>query len=128
MVGVPLQNNTNFNKGPLSGTQNVLNIQPVVPVTINLDWNLMTRTIVLLIGLPEFVPGQGSSFGLGDIQLTGMVSPAEPGAGGAELGPRHFGAAPASPPWRRRPPPCRRSRTRRSTSPLPTCRCPTPLR
>ena len=37
MVSVPLQNNTNFNTGPLSGTQNVLNIQPVIPVTINQD-------------------------------------------------------------------------------------------
>jgi len=82
MVSVPLQNNTNFNTGPLSGTQNVLNIQPVIPVTINQDWNLITRTIVPLIWQPEFVPGQGSSFGLGDIQLSGMVSPAEPGAGG----------------------------------------------
>ena len=82
MVSVPLQNNTNFSTGPLSGTQNVLNIQPVIPVTINQHWNLITRTIVPLIWQPEFVPGQGSSFGLGDIQLSGMVSPAEPGAGG----------------------------------------------
>jgi hypothetical protein len=82
LVSVPLQNNTNFNTGPLSGTQNILNIQPVIPVTLNKDWNLITRTVVPLIWQPEFLPGQGSTFGLGDIQLSGMVSPAEPGPGG----------------------------------------------
>src|SRR5574337_754880 len=32
LVSVPFQNNTNFNVGPLSGTQNILNIQPVIPI------------------------------------------------------------------------------------------------
>ncbi len=82
MISVPLQNNTNFNTGPLSGTQNILNIQPVIPVTLDKEWNLITRTIMPLIWQPEFLPGQGSTFGLGDIQLSGMVSPAEPGPGG----------------------------------------------
>ena len=30
LISVPFQNNTNFNTGPLSGTQNILNIQPVI--------------------------------------------------------------------------------------------------
>ena len=46
---VPFQNNTNFNVGPLSGTQNILNIQPVIPIEIDKDWNVTTRTIVPLI-------------------------------------------------------------------------------
>jgi len=82
MISVPLQNNTNFNVGPLSGTQNILNIQPVIPVTLNPNWNLITRTIVPLVWQPEFAPGQGSSFGLGDIQLSAMVSPSTPAPGG----------------------------------------------
>jgi hypothetical protein len=82
LISVPFQNNTNFNVGPQSGTQNILNIQPVIPVTLNKDWNLITRTIVPLVWQPEFLPGQGDTFGLGDIQLSGMVSPAEPGPGG----------------------------------------------
>ena len=36
-------------RGPNDGTQNVLNIQPVIPITINPDWNLITRTIIPLI-------------------------------------------------------------------------------
>ncbi len=31
LISVPFQNNTNFNVGPNDGTQNVLNIQPVIP-------------------------------------------------------------------------------------------------
>ena len=45
LVSVPFQNNTNFNTGPLSGTQNILNIQPVYPIEVNKDWNIITRTI-----------------------------------------------------------------------------------
>jgi hypothetical protein len=82
LVSVPLQNNTNFNTGPLSGTQNILNIQPVIPIELNKDWNIITRTIIPLIWQPEFAPGQGSTFGLGDIQLSAFLSPAEPGPGG----------------------------------------------
>jgi hypothetical protein len=82
LVSVPFQNNTNFNYGPLSGTQNILNIQPVIPIDLNKDWNIITRTIMPVIWQPEFLPGQGSSFGLGDIQLSAFLSPASPGPGG----------------------------------------------
>ena len=82
LVSVPFQNNTNFNVGPQSGTQNILNIQPVYPIEVNKDWNVITRTILPVIWQPEFAPGQGSSFGLGDIQLSAFVSPASPGPGG----------------------------------------------
>lgn len=63
LVSVPFQNNTNFNYGPLEGTQNILNIQPVIPVTLNKDWNVITRTIFPLIWQPELVAGQAASFG-----------------------------------------------------------------
>src|SRR5215475_788138 len=35
LVSVPFQNNTNFNNGPFGRTQNVLNIQPVVPMSLS---------------------------------------------------------------------------------------------
>ncbi|MEO8507385.1 MAG: neuromedin U [Betaproteobacteria bacterium] len=82
MVSVPFQNNTNFNVGPQDGTQNILSIQPVIPVTLNNDWNLITRTILPLIWQPGFARGQGSTFGLGDIQFSGMLSPSKPAPGG----------------------------------------------
>ena len=82
LVSVPFQNNTNFNYGPRDGTQNILNIQPVIPVTIDKDWNLITRTILPIVTQPGFTEGQSSTTGLGDLQLSGFLSPSQPGAGG----------------------------------------------
>ena len=88
LISVPFQNNTNFNIGPLSGTQNILNIQPVIPIEVNKDWNVITRTILPLIWQPAFTPDQGDTFGLGDLQLSAFLSPSEPWSGWADLGRR----------------------------------------
>ncbi len=79
LINVPFQNNSNFNFGPEEKTQNVLNIQPVIPVSINKDWNLITRTIVPVISQPELGPNVGSQHGIGDTVFTAFVSPANPG-------------------------------------------------
>lgn len=86
MISLPFQNNTNFNFGPLDKTQNVLNIQPVYPVNLNSDWNLITRTIFPLISQPATAPGQDREFGLGDIQFSAFFSPINPTAGGTTWG------------------------------------------
>ena len=78
MISLPFQNNTTFNAGPENQTQNVLNIQPVIPVKINDDWNLITRTIVPVISQPGFVPGQDRVNGIGDIQVELFLSPGKP--------------------------------------------------
>lgn len=82
LISVPFQNNTNFNVGPEQKTQNVLNIQPVIPVELNSDWNLITRTIIPVISQPEFIPGQGRTNGIGDIQFSAFFSPKKPTAAG----------------------------------------------
>ena len=79
LISLPFQNNTNFNYGPRGHIQNVLNIQPVIPVGLNEDWNLVTRTIVPLISQPGFEPGEGTTFGLGATQASFFLSPAKPG-------------------------------------------------
>src|SRR5208282_3701035 len=80
LISVPFQENAYFNVGPLDGTQNVLNIQPVIPFSISADWNIITRTILPIISLPGFAPGQGSTSGIGDVQISAFLSPAKPGA------------------------------------------------
>jgi hypothetical protein len=80
LISVPFQENAYFNVGPLDGTQNVLNIQPVIPISINDDWNIITRTILPIISLPGFAPGQSSTSGIGDVQISAFLSPAKPGA------------------------------------------------
>ncbi len=79
LISVPFQNNLNFNYGPNGHTQNLLNIQPVVPIRLNDDWNLITRTILPVISQPEFTPGQGTTFGLGATQASLFLSPGRPG-------------------------------------------------
>ena len=79
MVSVPFQNNANLNYGPDKGTQNILNIQPVIPISVNKDWNIITRTIVPVIWMPSLGPGIDSTSGVGDTVLTAFLSPANPG-------------------------------------------------
>ena len=79
LISVPFQSNFNFGVGPDDDMQYVLNIQPVIPVKISEDWNLINRTIVPLIYQPTLAPGVGDEFGLGDIQYQGYFSPRNPG-------------------------------------------------
>lgn len=84
LISVPLQSNFNFfdrEKIPVGGTemQYVLNVQPVIPFGLNEDWNLITRTVIPIIYQPEIVPGMDTHGGMGDIQLTGFLSPRKPG-------------------------------------------------
>ena len=78
LISVPFQNNTNFDVGPEEETQNVLNIQPVIPIDLSDKWNLITRTIVPVISQPAFMPGQERRNGLGDIQFSAFLSPKAP--------------------------------------------------
>ncbi len=79
LISVPFQNNTNLNFGPEEGTQNILNIQPVIPISVNKDWNIITRTIVPVIWMPSLGPDIGSTNGVGDTVFTAFLSPANPG-------------------------------------------------
>jgi len=79
LISVPFQNNTNLNFGPEKGTQNVLNIQPVIPIEIDKDWNIITRTILPVISMPALGPDIGSTNGIGDMVVTAFLSPANPG-------------------------------------------------
>jgi hypothetical protein len=79
LISLPFQNNTNFGIGPDDEIQNVLNIQPVIPISLNKDWNLITRTIIPLIWQPSFYTGSENKFGMGDINATAWLSPANPG-------------------------------------------------
>jgi opacity protein-like surface antigen len=78
MVSLPFQNNTNFNAGPFNRTQDILNIQPVIPMNLNSDWNLISRTIVPLVSQPSPI-FDSSTNGIGDITQSLFLSPAHPG-------------------------------------------------
>lgn len=52
MISVPIQNNSNFGIGPYDRTQNVLNIQPVIPVRVTPKLNVIIRWIAPIIYQP----------------------------------------------------------------------------
>ena len=53
---LPLENYTNFQVGPNKGTQNILEFEPVVPIHLNSDWNLITRAIIPAVWNPDLAP------------------------------------------------------------------------
>jgi hypothetical protein len=79
MISLPFQNNTSFGIGPDDAVSNVLNIQPIYPMALGDNWNLINRAIVPVIYREELVPGTGSASGLGDTSYTGFISPSKSG-------------------------------------------------
>jgi hypothetical protein len=77
LISVPFQNNFNFNTGPREKTGYVLNVQPVIPINLTEDWNLITRVITPIINMPAVAPGLENASGLGDINPTFFLSPAK---------------------------------------------------
>ncbi len=76
LISVPFQNNTDYGIGDLNGTRNVLNVQPVVPITLNENITLITRAIFPVVSQYN-ITGEGSTqSGLGDAVISGFISPA----------------------------------------------------
>ncbi|MCW1411886.1 transporter [Rhizobium sp. 1AS11] len=86
LISVPFQQNYDHGYGPLDGDKATLNIQPVIPFSLNADWNLISRTI-LPVTYQNYIAGpSGSQFGLGDVLQSFFLSPAEPTDGGVIWG------------------------------------------
>ncbi len=77
MYSLPFQNNTTFGVGSEEKTQNVLNIQPVIPITLTKNINLINRVIIPVITQPYGNDGVKSSTGVGDISYTAWFSPSK---------------------------------------------------
>ena len=82
LISVPVQNNLNFGVNPGYRNQDVLNIQPVIPIGISKDWNLLVRWIAPIVYQPvPNAPGtpETGEYGLGDMVPTFFISPKKPG-------------------------------------------------
>ena len=87
IVTIPIQINFDNDIGINDeGSKTTTNIQPVIPIEINSDWNLITRTIFPIISQDKIYPGAGSQSGLGDITEQLFFSPKKPTAGGVIWG------------------------------------------
>ncbi len=78
LISVPFQADYNQNIGPGDeGSVWVTNIQPVIPFTLNEEWNLISRTILPVIDQEDIpIKGMGES-GIGDIVQSFFFSPQE---------------------------------------------------
>jgi hypothetical protein len=92
LISVPIQNNWDFGIGPANAMKYTANIQPVVPIGISEDWNLIIRTIMPVIYEDPLDKNpsaplslQQSHAGLGDITQSFFLSPKAP-VGGWVLG------------------------------------------
>ena len=75
------ENDTNPGVGPLRRTQNVLLVEPVIPIRLTPEFNLVTRWITPVIRQPALAPSIGREFGLGNIQPQFFFTPAHKGDG-----------------------------------------------
>lgn len=92
LISVPFQANEDFGYGPSHhGYKFTLNIQPVIPISISKDWNLILRTIFPIVSQHDLfyvenvpknldLPAQNrSQDGLSDTLQSFFFSPKQPG-------------------------------------------------
>jgi hypothetical protein len=83
LISVPVQYNYDEYGGANDGASSSrLVFQPVVPFSLNNDWNLITRTIIPLVDQKDFPVAGLNESGLSDITTSLFFSPKSPTAGG----------------------------------------------
>ncbi|MCM3872030.1 MAG: hypothetical protein ND895_15210 [Pyrinomonadaceae bacterium] len=75
LISFPMQNNFDFRMGTGSGWRYSLNLQPVIPVALNPNWNMISRTIIPIIHQGNVTGPGASQSGLGDIVQSIFISP-----------------------------------------------------
>lgn len=79
LISVPFQLNYDTDIGADdSGSRWTLNIQPVIPISLSADWNLVSRTILPVVSTDGIPMGAGSQSGFGDTVQSFFFSPKEP--------------------------------------------------
>jgi hypothetical protein len=78
MISIPIQNWFDFNLGPRKdGFRYTMEAQPVYPVQISEDWNLLSRTTVPVV-YQQNVSGRTTQTGLSDSTESLFLSPVHP--------------------------------------------------
>ena len=87
LISVPVQVNYDEGYGPSDdGEIWRTNVQPVIPVSLTEDWNLISRTIVPIVKQTDFPSSGLSEFGLGDTVQSFFFSPKAPTSNGTIWG------------------------------------------
>lgn len=82
LISVPFQANFDFGIGPADGSRFLMNIQPVIPMSLSEDWNLIARAILPITSQNDVFGESGTQTGLGDMVTSAFFSPKEPTSGG----------------------------------------------
>jgi hypothetical protein len=82
LISVPFKLNWDTSIGPANADRYTLNIQPVIPLSLGHDWNLISRTIVPIVDAQSPVSGGSHESGSGDILQSFFFSPKAPTAEG----------------------------------------------
>jgi hypothetical protein len=82
LISVPLKLDWDTGIGPLGADRSTYVVQPVIPISLGADWNLISRTIIPYIDAQSPVPGGSHESGLSDITQSFFFSPSAPTAGG----------------------------------------------
>ena len=75
LISFPLQSNFDFGMGTGSGWRYTLNVQPVIPIKLSDNWNLISRTIIPVIHQGNVTGPNTSQNGLGDTVQSFFFSP-----------------------------------------------------
>jgi hypothetical protein len=75
LISVPFQNNLEHGIGVNKGSKYMLNVQPVIPMKVSKNLNLITRWIVPIISQHNITGIRQSQSGLGDAVISGFLSP-----------------------------------------------------
>jgi len=83
LISVPMQYNYDEYGGANDGAAaSRLNLQPVIPVSLNEKWNLISRTIIPVVDQQDFPVAEMNESGLGDTTASLFFSPKSPTAAG----------------------------------------------
>lgn len=85
LISLPFQFNWDTGIGPKDSDKLLVNVQPVIPISLSEDWNVISRTIVPVVYAESPADGISSEFGMGDITQSFFFSPKKP-VGGWILG------------------------------------------
>ena len=75
LISVPFQINLDVGGGSTHGSKMVVNIQPVIPITLTPKLNLITRWILPVVSQYDIGSNYTQESGLGDAVITGFLSP-----------------------------------------------------
>lgn len=75
LISVPFENDFNPQTGIKKDDSYVLQMKPVVPFKLSNDWNLITRTVIPVIQMPDLTSSISGATGIGDVNLSLFLSP-----------------------------------------------------